>query len=128
MSEGASSLTSPDVPEYSSDVLAAGPRRRSVPEVAAEAELVVETADGGFCGAVVDTGRAVEAGERRDTVTLEDRNGRRRVFPMLAAAFLLDGRPVTLVRPAPARKAAPRARTASGSFAVEGARARVARA
>src|SRR5664279_3787535 len=53
---------------------------------------------------------------------------------MLAAAFLLDGRPVTLVRPAvpsgPAGSTGPatRRRTASGSFAVVGAKARVARA
>jgi hypothetical protein len=105
------------------------PRRRSVPEVAAEPDLVVETVDGAFCGAVVEVGRAVESGEKRDTVTLEDRHGRRRVFPMLAASFLLEGRPVTLVRPAaaPAGRSAPR-RTASGSYAVAGAAARVARA
>ena len=102
------------MPDYSADVLAESPRRRTVPEVAAEAELVVETADGRFCGAVVALGQAVDAGERRDTVTLEDRHGRRRDFPLLPAAFLLDGRPVTLVRPvAAARKQEP-ARTASG--------------
>jgi DUF3097, C-terminal domain/DUF3097, N-terminal domain len=102
-------------------------RRRTVPLVEAQSDLVVETADGGFCGAVVAVGRAVDAGERRDTVTLEDRHGRRRVFPMLPAAFLLEGQPVTLVRPngVPARK--PRARTASGSFAVPEQRALVAR-
>ncbi len=95
----------------------------------AESGLVVETADGGFCGAVVELGRAVESGERRDTVTLEDRFGKRRVFPMLAAAFLLDGAPVTLIRPAAAVAApAPRRKTASGSYAVAGGRARVARA
>lgn len=103
-------------------------RRRTVPEVEADAELVVETADGRFCGAVVGVGRAVEAGERRDTVTLEDRHGRRRIFPMLPAGFLLDGRPVTLVRPRAERELSLRARTASGSFAVAGHRARVARA
>jgi hypothetical protein len=102
--------------------------RRTVPEVAAAAELVVETADGRFCGAVVGLGRAVDAGERRDTVTLEDRHGTRRVFPLLPAAFLLDGRPVTLVRPAVAAERKPPARTASGSFAVAAAPARVARA
>jgi Protein of unknown function (DUF3097) len=102
-------------------------RRRTVPVVEAQSDLVVETADGGFCGAVVAVGRAVDAGERRDTVTLEDRHGRRRDFPMLPAAFLLEGQPVTLVRPngVPARK--PRACTASGSFAVPEQRARVAR-
>ena len=111
------------------DVLSAPPRRRGrVPEVAAERDLVVETPDGSFCGAVVECDRAVVAGERRDTVVLEDRAGRRRVFPMLPAAFLLDGRPVTLVRPAPAAAApAAPARTASGSIAVAGAPARVAR-
>lgn len=104
--------------------------RRSVAQVPADAELVVETADGRFCGAVVGVGRAVDGGEKRDTVTLEDRNGRCRVFPMLPAAFLLDGVPVTLVRPAqmPARATRSRNRTASGSFAVPGATARVARA
>jgi hypothetical protein len=110
------------------DVLAQPRRRRSVPEVAAEPDLVVETADGGFCGAVVGVDKAIVAGEKRDTVTLEDRHGRRRVFPMLPAAFLLDGQVVTLVRPAPAPAAdRPRAKTASGSYAVAGAAARVAR-
>jgi hypothetical protein len=72
----------------------------------------------------------VDGGEKRDLVTLEDRLGRQRVFPMLPAAFLLDGVPVTLT--VPARIAAPaatvRTRTASGSFAVADARARVAQA
>jgi hypothetical protein len=58
-------------------------------------------------------------------VTLEDRFGRRRVFPLAKAGFLLDGRPVTLVRPAPGPKRAPR--SASGSIAVQGLRAQVAR-
>lgn len=113
-----------------SDVLAHPPRRRrQVPEVAAEDGLVVETADGRFCGAVLAVGRAVDAGEKRDTVTLQDRHGKRRVFPMLPAAFLLDGEVVTLVRPAPqASRPQARAKTASGSYAVAGARARVARA
>jgi hypothetical protein len=119
--------------QYPSDVLASfdprrTSRRRPVPEVPAEADLVVETADGGFCGAVVGLGSAIDAGERRHTVTLEDRAGRRRVFPLLPAAFLLDGRPVTLVLPAPIPATPDRRRTASGSFAVAAAPARVARA
>jgi hypothetical protein len=89
---------------------------------------VVETADGRFCGAVVATGRAVVAGEKRDTVTLEDRHGRRRDFAMLPAGFLLDGRPVTLTPPARQAAPKPRVRTASGSYAVAAAPARVARA
>ena len=44
--------------------------------------------------------RAVDAGEKRDTVMLEDRHGRRRVFALLPASFLIDGQLVTLVRPA----------------------------
>lgn len=116
------------MPDYS-DVLAQPHRRRpTVPEVAAETELVVETADGRFCGAVVDLGRAVDAGEKRDVVTLEDRHGRRRIFPLLPAAFLLDGRPVTLVPPAVESLAPRRTKTASGSYAVSGAAARIARA
>ena len=114
---------------YESDVLAQPhARRRSVPEMAAESGLVVETADGRFCGAVVAVGRAVDSGEKRDTVTLEDRNGRLREFPLLPAAFLLDGRPVTLVRPAAWPTKPERRRTASGSYAVDGAPARIARA
>jgi hypothetical protein len=111
------------------DVLAQPRRRREVPQVAADNDLVVETADGGFCGAVVEVGRAVDAGEKRDTVTLEDRHGKRRTFPMLPAAFLLDGKVVTLVRPtvsAPERRSPQK--TASGSYAVAGAQARTARA
>ena len=122
-----SPVASDDVRDYT-DVLAQPGRRRSVPEVPAEADLVVETADGEFCGAVVGLDKAIVAGEKRDTVTLEDRHGKRRVFPLLPAAFLLDGRIVTLVRPAPTAPAEqPRARTASGSYAVAGAQARVAR-
>ncbi len=118
------------MPRYPDDVLAAkaGPRRR-VPELVAESGLVVETADGAFCGAVIATGAAVVAGEKRRTVSLQDRHGKVREFAMLPAAFLLDGVPVTLVEPAraPSRPAA-KSRTASGSFAVPDAPARVARA
>lgn len=100
------------------DVL--GPRRRAeIPVLPVEPELVVEEAVTGFCGAVV--------GHDAHTVTLEDRFGKRRTFPWAQGAFRLDGAPVTL---APAAKAGPvrPTRTASGSLAVPGARARVARA
>jgi hypothetical protein len=116
---------------YPEDVLAAPQRRKPrVAEVPAELDLVVETADGRFCGAVVALGRAVQSGEKRDTVTLEDRHGTRREFAMLPAAFLLDGVLVTLVRPSPSAQdaAKPPKRTASGSIAVDNAPARVARA
>lgn len=113
---------------YGADVLAgpAAVRRRtpllSTPLPASVGE-VVEDAETGFCGAVV----AVEVIGGMRTVTLEDRRGRRRAFP-LGPGFLVDGLPVELVRP---ERAAPAAlapeRTASGSRAVAGARARVAR-
>jgi hypothetical protein len=113
--------------QYGSDVLADGqsgrlghPRAgREIPEVEAERGLVVEDAEGRFCGAVV--------GYEKGAVTLEDRHGKRRVFPLTPAAFLLDGRPVTLVPPAPAAEARP-TRTASGSVAPPPSRAKVARA
>jgi len=59
-------------------------------------------------------------------VTLEDRRRKQRTFP-LGPGFLLEGRPVVLVAPTRKGPAAP-TRTASGSVAVPGARARVARA
>ncbi|MFJ4780635.1 DUF3097 domain-containing protein [Streptomyces sp. NPDC088762] len=104
--------------EYSPDLTPQWKRPKAVPEVPAEPDLVVEVAGMDFCGAVV----ACEAG----TVTLEDRFGKRRVFPMEPRGFLLEGAVVTLVRPSRA-PSAPRL-TASGSLAVPGARARVARA
>jgi Protein of unknown function (DUF3097) len=96
-------------------------RRRTVPEVDAEPDLVVEDAESGFCGAVV--------GFELGAVVLEDRHGKRRNFPLAPAAFLLDGDPVTLRKPARAAATVkPRRRTASGSTAVDGVTARVARA
>jgi Protein of unknown function (DUF3097) len=116
---------------YDADVLAAGSRRRQQPElptVHAEYGLVVEDAAQEFCGAVV--------GWEKDAVTLEDARGRRRVFPFGPAPFLLEGKPVMLVRPAGANgQAAGGAsgglaggRTASGSVAAPPSRAKVARA
>lgn len=105
---------------YGGDVLARGWReagRRVVPEVPAERDLVVEVAQDGFCGAVT----RVQSG----TVELEDRLGRRRLFP-LGGGFLIDGNAVVLTSPAPHAPSGP-ARTASGSFAAPQARARVAR-
>ncbi|MEE2048170.1 DUF3097 family protein, partial [Nocardiopsis tropica] len=105
---------------YGRDVLAGDwrlPRKGAVREVALSRDLVVEDADEAFCGAVVTWDRS--------SVTLEDRAGRRRVFDLGPAAFLLDGRPVTLVRPAPAPRGP--LRCASGSVAVPGAAARPAR-
>ncbi|GIE85088.1 Protein of unknown function [Actinoplanes regularis] len=106
---------------YGEDVLSGNWRRRKVtPEVDAEPGLVVEDADSGFCGSVT--------GFELGAVVLEDRHGKRRNFPLAPAAFLLDGRPVTLRRPAPVAAPAQRKITASGSIAVDGVTARVARA
>ena len=105
---------------YSDDVLAGNWRKRTaVPEVDAERDLVVEDVDSGFCGAVV--------GFELGAVVLEDRRGKRRNFPLEPAAFLLEGQVVTLRRPA-AGPVAQRRVTASGSVAVAGVKARVARA
>ena len=105
--------------QYDEDVLAGGPPRpRAVPVVEAVLGLVVEEHDG-FCGAVVEA--------HKDVVVLEDRNGKRRTFPLDPSGFLLEGVTVTLVRPAQAGPVTA-TRTASGSVAVPGHQARVARA
>ncbi|MGZ4444205.1 MAG: DUF3097 domain-containing protein [Nocardioidaceae bacterium] len=108
---------------YGSDVLNTdwrAPRRGRAVEIAADKGLVVEEVTTDWCGEIV----AVE----RDlmTVTLEDRRGKRRTFP-LGAGFLLEGVPVILMPPSRKGPAA-KTRTASGSVAVPGTKARVARA
>ncbi|MDR7277927.1 DUF3097 domain-containing protein [Catenuloplanes atrovinosus] len=106
---------------YGDDVLAGNRRRRkTIPVVDAEPDLVVEDVSSGFCGAVV--------GFEYGAVVLEDRHGRRRNFPLEPAAFLLDGETVTLRRPGPRQPAAGRTLTASGSIAVANVPARVAKA
>jgi len=105
--------------QYTEDVLAPTSRKPApLPSVTAEPGLVVEDSAGDFCGAVV--------GCEKDAVTLEDRRGNRRVFP-LSGTFLLEGRRVMLVRPVPDRGGGP-IRTASGSIASPARRAKVARA
>jgi Protein of unknown function (DUF3097) len=107
--------------EYGSDVLAGGRRRRRpVPQLEADRGLVVEDAEGRFCGAIVSCDKGA--------VTLEDRQGKRRVFPLTPAAFLFEGKPVTLIRPASVAAPAAATRTASGSVPAPSSRARVARA
>jgi hypothetical protein len=109
---------------YDGDLTPPWKKSAPLPEVAADPDLVVEEVDTGFCGAVIRVEKTAEG----LTVTLEDRHGRHRVFPMTPGAFLLDGKPVTLVRP----RVAPAPRgpllSASGSVAVPGTKARVARA
>jgi len=111
---------------YGRDVLAS-PRKTKpkAPEVAAERDLVVEDAGTGFCGAVV----GMEKSYAGDMVRLEDRHGRTRVFHMYPAAFLIDGKAVSLVRPKGRGPNAPETiQTASGSRALPKQRARTARA
>src|SRR5580704_7437897 len=111
---------------YARDVLAPENRKPKtgqgpVPLVEAERDLVVEDFEGRFCGAVV----ALEPG----SVTLEDRFGKRRVFP-LPGTFLLDGKRITLVKPAPKPETLGHVgrRTASGSVAAPQQRAKIAKA
>ena len=106
---------------YGTDVLADnGWKRKAPPPKVVEAlrGVVVEEVASGFVGAVV--------GIEGRMVKLEDRRGKVRVFP-IGPGFLIDGEAVALRVP----KAQPRStgplRSASGSFAVEGAKARVAR-
>ncbi|MFD3706193.1 DUF3097 domain-containing protein [Nocardia sp. NPDC058658] len=97
-------------------------KKKPVPTVSAERDLVVEDAASGFCGAVVGFDRSYDG----EFVKLEDARGAVRLFAMREAAFLIDGKPVTLTKPAPTTAKQP-ARSASGSTRVEGLRARVAR-
>ena len=109
---------------YGSDVLSGDwrkPARGRAVETPAALGTVVEEVTTDWCGEIVAIDRDI------DTLTLEDRRGRRRTFP-LGPGFLIEGKPVVLTRPV--RQAAPAkpTRTASGSVAVPDARARVARA
>lgn len=109
----------PVADRYGSDILADNPHRARKPrstEQAIEIGMVVEDAQTGFVGAVV----RVEYGR----MELEDRNGRTKPFPV-GPGYLIDGKPVILTAPKRAAAAAP-SRTASGSVAVAGARAKVA--
>ena len=103
---------------YHRDVLAGGRTPKEVPAVQATGEVVAEDPVSGFCGLVV--------GCTSSTVILEDRHGSRRQFPLITGGFMVDGRYVTLVRPTvdPPRSR----RSASGSVAVAGRRARTAKA
>lgn len=108
---------------YGSDVLATDwrvPKRGRSVEIQADLGLVVEEVTTDWCGEIVRVDRDL------GTLELEDRRGKRRTFP-LGPGFLLEGAPVVLSAPP---RAAPKAatRTASGSVAVAGVKAQVARA
>lgn len=94
-------------------------RRRTVPRVPATAGLEVEVRGTSLYGTVVACDAA--------TVTIRDRSGRDHRVRLRDGAFDVAGQQVSLVRPAAGATAAA-TRTASGSVAVAGAPARVARA
>ena len=113
---------------YGADVLATGSAsgrsrltRASAPTPATTG-LVVEDVTSGWVGAVV----RVEKSGGMHVVVVEDRRGATRTFP-LGAGFWVDGAPVVLTAPAGPGAPARPSRTASGSVAVPGGRARVAR-
>lgn len=90
--------------------------RATYPEVAATPGLRVEHRASGFGGTVVRL--------ERDGVVVRGRSGMERVLRFVPGAFAVEGKAVTLVRPAQA-PAGPQ-KTASGSVAVGRAPAKVA--
>ncbi|MDO8389480.1 MAG: DUF3097 family protein [Actinomycetota bacterium] len=98
---------------YSGDILDdfdKAKRGPAYPTVPATPGLLVEERASHFCGDVV------KADAR--AVVLRDRNGREREFVMRPGAFLIEGKPVTLVRPTPGPVVAGPKVTASGSVAA----------
>lgn len=105
---------------YGPDVLAADAQRRKagLPLLPAELGLIVEDPTSKYVGELIAIGK--------DAFTLEDNQGRQRLFDWLSA-FAVEGRLVRLVPPTPAVVAPARAiRSASGSVYVTGHQARVA--
>jgi hypothetical protein len=94
--------------------------KRPPPRVAAAPGLAVKVRGTPLEGVVVACDKAF--------VTVRDPHGRDHKLRLRDGAFAVDGRPVTLVRPAPSAASGPAPRTASGSVAVPGAPARTARA
>jgi Protein of unknown function (DUF3097) len=109
---------------YDRDILDEFAERRQAPrypDVEVALGMVVEDRASGYCGDVVRWTSAA--------VTLRDRRDQQRHFAWKPGGFLLEGRPVTLRRPAARRGASVVAPvTASGSVASERTTARVAAA
>ena len=97
--------------------------RATYPEIAATSGLAVRHRASGFTGVVV--GLDGDGG-----VVVRGATGLERLFRPTAGAFDVEGRAVSLVRPQPPTTALPTASaiTTSGSLAVTGHRAKVARA
>ena len=104
------------------DELADANRAPRYAEVEVELGMVVEDRASGYCGDIVRW--------TSEAVTLRDRHQHQRHFGWKDGGFRLDGRPVTLRRPAARRDdaVATRRLTASGSVAGPSASARVAAA
>lgn len=90
-----------------------------VPNRAASIGLVVEDRATGFCGDVVKV--------TSEAVTLRDRRGEHRHFRWKPGGFLIDGKPVTLVREQAAAERGP-VFTNSGSIAAARGSAKAAKA
>ncbi|ADX73121.1 DUF3097 domain-containing protein [Pseudarthrobacter phenanthrenivorans] len=100
------------------------PSKAALPQVPVERGMVLEDVQSGWVGAVT----RVEKSGGMHVVALEDRRGKSRSF-RLGFGFLLEGRPIQLMPPAPRQAAGAAAgRTASGSVRVAGQRAQVAKA
>ena len=93
-------------------------RQPGYPSVVARVGEIVEDRSSGFCGDIVSI--------TAEAVTLRDRRGGTRQFRYKAGGFLIDGKPITLVRELRAPK--PRAVTNSGAVAGPSTKARTARA
>jgi hypothetical protein len=97
---------------YERDILdeyAAGRAAPRYPTVDVSSGLVVEDRASGFVGDVI--------GWDHEAVRLRDRSAAVRNFTWKPGGFLLDGRPVTLTRPAQCNEEAPPRLTNSGSIA-----------
>ncbi len=109
----------PPADRYGQDVLTPGwqqAKKVASVDLTIASGMVIEDPSTGFCGAVVRWENGI--------VVLEDRRGKKRSFP-LGAGFLYEGKPVVCRAPTKRPPAAP-TRTASGSVATPGERARVA--
>jgi hypothetical protein len=106
---------------YERDILTDfDPRKRpTFPKVPAEVGLVVEDRASGFCGDIVKLSS--------EAVTLRARTNEHRHFRWKEGGFLIEGKPVTLVKPAPPPAAGLKL-TPSGSIATVTPAARTARA
>lgn len=114
-------------PYRNQDVFAgARGHRRRIPqparEVTAENGVVVEASYDGFVGAIIGLEKTFDGW----CVRLEDRHGKSRLFPMHERGFLIDGKPVTLVRPKAQPKKPSQDLSASGSRRVHNVKAKVA--